>query len=171
MLHLVICYDISTRSKAGRRRLRQAAQACALYGVRVQASVFECSLDQADWENLRLHLLGILHHREDSLVCYFLHQETYQKTERHGRRNQNLHTALDAAAGNALIIGAATQTTQSTQSTQSTQTQTQQIEVYDEQRSQGTKAGARAPKSRNTNKSSAKKSGGFWDFWRRFGGH
>lgn len=43
-MDLVVTYDIATLTRADRRRLRQVAKVCEGYGIRVQASVFECRL-------------------------------------------------------------------------------------------------------------------------------
>ena len=58
MLYL-ITYDVSTITPAGRRRLRQAAQACKNYGQRVQQSVFECLVGPSEWVLLHERLLTI----------------------------------------------------------------------------------------------------------------
>ena len=44
---VLITYDVNTETKAGRTRLRKVAKQCVNYGLRVQNSVFECSLDNA----------------------------------------------------------------------------------------------------------------------------
>ena len=37
---VLVCYDVNTETKAGRRRLRRVARACEGIGQRVQKSVF-----------------------------------------------------------------------------------------------------------------------------------
>jgi hypothetical protein len=44
---VLVCYDVNTETKAGRRRLRRVARVCESTGQRVQKSVFECQLDVA----------------------------------------------------------------------------------------------------------------------------
>ena len=44
-MFVLITYDVSTEDTAGKKRLRRVAKICMNYGVRVQNSVFECSLD------------------------------------------------------------------------------------------------------------------------------
>lgn len=83
MIYLV-CYDVATESKAGRRRLRRVAQACKDYGVRVQKSVFECSLSDAEWVRLRSRLLKECDMDEDSLRIYPLDQGTAERVEHFG---------------------------------------------------------------------------------------
>jgi len=46
-MNVLISYDVSTETPAGRRRLRKVAQACQDFGQRVQKSVFECSVSEA----------------------------------------------------------------------------------------------------------------------------
>ena len=44
---VIVCYDVNTEDRAGRRRLRRVARACEGMGQRVQKSVFECRIDLA----------------------------------------------------------------------------------------------------------------------------
>ena len=55
---VLVCYDVSTETKAGRRRLRRVARVCEGTGQRVQKSVFECQVDVAQFETLERRLLG-----------------------------------------------------------------------------------------------------------------
>ena len=55
---VVVCYDVNTETRAGRRRLRRVAKVCESSGQRVQYSVFECQLDLMrldDLEHLAPH--------------------------------------------------------------------------------------------------------------------
>jgi len=81
---VVVAYDVCTETKEGRRRLRRVAQACKDYGQRVQKSVFECVLREADWVTLKHRLLKEIAVDEDSLRCYFLDEIARTKTEHHG---------------------------------------------------------------------------------------
>ena len=83
MLYL-ITYDVSTTSRAGRRRLRQMAQACKNYGQRVQKSVFECLVGPADWVKLRQALLDVIDPSEDSLRIYPLDENARSRIEHLG---------------------------------------------------------------------------------------
>ena len=38
---IIVTYDVSTETKAGRRRLRRVAKRCEAVGQRVQKAVFE----------------------------------------------------------------------------------------------------------------------------------
>ena len=67
---VLVCYDVSTETKAGRRRLRRVARVCESTGQRVQKSVFECQLDIAQFENLERKLLAEIDARQDCLRLY-----------------------------------------------------------------------------------------------------
>ena len=81
---VVVAYDVSTESSQGRKRLRRIAQACKNYGQRVQKSLFECVLREADWVKLRHNLLREMNDKEDSLRFYFLDETARTRTEHHG---------------------------------------------------------------------------------------
>ncbi len=71
-MFVVICYDVSTISKEGRRRLRTVAKTCENWGQRVQKSVFECNLSEVHFERLLQTLKKIMDAEEDSLRIYRL---------------------------------------------------------------------------------------------------
>ena len=48
-MHILVTYDVDTTSKEGARRLRHVAKACIDYGQRVQNSVFECEVTEAQY--------------------------------------------------------------------------------------------------------------------------
>nr|WP_211112595.1 CRISPR-associated endonuclease Cas2 [Azospirillum sp. SYSU D00513] len=83
---VLVCYDVSTETQAGRRRLRRVAKACQDHGVRVQYSVFECTVDPAQWTALRAQLLGLIDDRTDSLRFYLLGSNARHKVEHVGAR-------------------------------------------------------------------------------------
>jgi CRISPR-associated protein Cas2 len=83
---VLVTYDVSTESKEGRRRLRRIAKACESYGQRVQFSVFECSLPEALWVELRAKLLRLFDPDEDSLRFYYLGQDDLARAEHHGTK-------------------------------------------------------------------------------------
>lgn len=85
-MYVLITYDVSTESKAGRRRLRNTAKTCLDFGQRVQNSVFECKVDPAQWANLRKLLLDIIDTDEDSIRFYFLGKNYQNKIEHHGQK-------------------------------------------------------------------------------------
>jgi CRISPR-associated protein Cas2 len=71
-MELLVAYDVSTETREGRRRLRRVAQACEAYGQRVQKSVFECSVNAVQREQLIYRLLHEIEPAEDSLRIYRL---------------------------------------------------------------------------------------------------
>ena len=77
---ILITYDVDTISETGQKRLRQVAKACKDYGQRVQNSVFECELSEAQFVTLQHKLSTIIDHSLDSIRCYHL------------SRNSKIHT-------------------------------------------------------------------------------
>lgn len=67
---VLVCYDVNTETKQGRRRLRRVAKVCESTGQRVQKSVFECQLDVAQFETLGRQLLAEINAMEDCLRIY-----------------------------------------------------------------------------------------------------
>ena len=67
---VLVCYDVNTETKAGRRRLRRVAKLCEATGQRVQKSVFECQIDLAGMEDLERRLLAEIDLRQDCLRIY-----------------------------------------------------------------------------------------------------
>ncbi len=86
-MFVLITYDVSTKTKEGRRRLRQVAKACQNYGQRVQASVFECVVDPEQLERLRIALLRIHHPDEDSIRLYRLGKNWKNRVEHLGTKH------------------------------------------------------------------------------------
>jgi CRISPR-associated protein Cas2 len=70
---VLVTYDVNTETKAGRRRLHRVAQTCKNFGQRVQFSVFECSVDLAQLEDLSAKLKKIINPATDSIRIYRLH--------------------------------------------------------------------------------------------------
>lgn len=67
---IVVTYDVSTETAAGRRRLRRVAKVCESTGQRVQKSVFECQVNEMQLEQLERRLLGEIQKTEDNLRIY-----------------------------------------------------------------------------------------------------
>ena len=67
-----MAYDVSTETRAGQRRLRRVATVCLGYGQRVQKSVFECRVTEAQLEELEDRLRREIDEGEDSLRIYRL---------------------------------------------------------------------------------------------------
>lgn len=69
---IIVTYDVSTETKAGRKRLRRVAKFCESIGQRVQKSVFECRVDLMQYEELERRLLAEIDEQEDNLRLYRL---------------------------------------------------------------------------------------------------
>ncbi|MES1192179.1 MAG: CRISPR-associated endonuclease Cas2 [Steroidobacter sp.] len=67
---ILVCYDVNTETKEGRRRLRRVAKACESTGERVQKSVFECQVNLMQLEELERRLLGEIDETQDCLRIY-----------------------------------------------------------------------------------------------------
>ena len=83
---VLVSYDVSTVDLSGRRRLRHVAKTCENYGIRVQNSVFECNVDQAQWTALRAKLLDIFDPETVSLRFYFLGNAYQRRIEHQGAK-------------------------------------------------------------------------------------
>jgi CRISPR-associated protein Cas2 len=73
-MDVLVSYDVSTETRAGRRRLRRVAQVCLNYGQRVQLSVYECRLTRAQFEQMQADLLREIDEAEDQLRIYRIAQ-------------------------------------------------------------------------------------------------
>jgi len=69
---VIVCYDVNTETKEGRRRLRRVAKVCESTGQRVQKSVFECQVTLAELETLERRLLSEISEQQDCLRLYRL---------------------------------------------------------------------------------------------------
>ena len=81
---VLITYDVNTENAAGRKRLRKVAKQCTNYGRRVQNSVFECILDNAQLVTLKAILADIIDESVDSLRFYYLGNKYQTKVEHIG---------------------------------------------------------------------------------------
>lgn len=81
---ILVCYDVSTETKAGRRRLRRVAKVCEGTGQRVQKSVFECQVDTAGFEDLERRLLAEIDLKEDCLRLYRMPQSRGAEVREYG---------------------------------------------------------------------------------------
>src|SRR5687768_12745891 len=72
LVEVVVCYDVATETPAGQKRLRKVATICVGFGQRVQKSVFECRLTEAQLEDLEDRLRRTMDEREDRLRIYRL---------------------------------------------------------------------------------------------------
>lgn len=81
---VLITYDVNTEIASGKKRLRKVAKQCENYGRRVQNSVFECILDQAQSVMLKQILSDIIDESVDSLRFYYLGNKYQTKVEHVG---------------------------------------------------------------------------------------
>lgn len=85
-MFVIITYDVSTTTAAGRKRLSRVARVCKNFGQRAQNSVFECKVDPAQFADLKGQLLSIIEPASDSLRFYFLGANWQRRVEHHGAK-------------------------------------------------------------------------------------
>jgi len=83
---VLITYDVSTGTAAGRKRLRRIAKCCENYGQRVQLSVFECLVEPAQWTQMHHRLVDEIDPETDSLRFYFLGANWRRRVEHVGAK-------------------------------------------------------------------------------------
>ena len=81
---IIVCYDVSTETASGRRRLRRVAKVCESTGQRVQKSVFECRVTLAEFELLERRLLAEIELTQDCLRLYRLPDTRGAEVREHG---------------------------------------------------------------------------------------
>lgn len=84
---ILITYDVSVITPQGAKRLRRVAKSCQNYGLRVQNSVFECVISEAQFVSLRSEIESIIDSKEDSVRFYFLGKNWPSRIETIGRRS------------------------------------------------------------------------------------
>ena len=77
-MELLLTYDVSTTTPEGRRRLRQVAQLCEGYGMRVQKSVFEIVCTEADLLILTDRITRIIDRTHDNIRIYRMNTAAFQ---------------------------------------------------------------------------------------------
>ena len=82
---ILVSYDVSTETRAGRKRLRRVAKTCQSYGQRVQKSVFECQVNLAQYEELERRLLAEINDQEDNLRLYRLTEPLEKNIKEYGK--------------------------------------------------------------------------------------
>ena len=80
-MYILITYDVDTTSKEGARRLRNVARACINYGQRVQNSVFECEVTEAQLCTLKNMISDIIDTQTDSVRFYYLNKNIARRVE------------------------------------------------------------------------------------------
>ena len=83
---VLITYDVDTISETGQKRLRKVAKLCQDYGQRVQNSVFECRLSEAQFVVLKNKLESIMNHDLDNIRFYFLGKNWKNRIESIGKQ-------------------------------------------------------------------------------------
>lgn len=81
---VLVCYDVNTETREGRRRLRRVAKACESSGQRVQKSVFECQLNLMQLEEFERRLLIEIDDTQDSLRLYRMPDSKGFEVREHG---------------------------------------------------------------------------------------
>ena len=81
---MLVTYDVDTTTMEGARRLRKVAQACVDYGQRVQNSVFECEVTEAQYCILKERIRNLIDDSRDSVRFYFLNKNENRRIERLG---------------------------------------------------------------------------------------
>jgi CRISPR-associated protein Cas2 len=82
---VLITYDVDTMSETGNKRLRKVAKECVNHGRRVQNSVFECLLTEAQFVILKSKLVNIIDAELDSIRFYFLGNNWNNRIESIGK--------------------------------------------------------------------------------------
>jgi len=80
-MYLIVAYDVNTETKEGRRRLRRMANLCKAFGQRVQLSVFELTVSEAQKERFMTAAEKLIDPKTDSLRVYRLHGDREQRVE------------------------------------------------------------------------------------------
>lgn len=81
---IIVTYDVSTEIAAGRKRLRRVAKVCESMGQRVQKSVFECTVDEMQFEQLERSLLAEIDETQDNLRFYRITEPVEVRVKQHG---------------------------------------------------------------------------------------
>lgn len=80
-MYILVTYDVDTTSKEGARRLRCVAKACLNYGQRVQNSVFECEVTEAQLCTLKNIIGNVIDTKQDSVRFYYLNRNIARRVE------------------------------------------------------------------------------------------
>lgn len=86
-MFVLITYDVNITYESGAKRLRNVAKACVDYGKRVQNSVFECVLTDAQFLMLKNRLKNIIDSKQDSVRFYMLGKNWEKNIETIGKDN------------------------------------------------------------------------------------
>jgi len=81
---VVVTYDVSTETAAGRKRLRRVAKVCESTGQRVQKSVFECQVNDMQLDDLERRLLAEIDEAKDNLRFYRITESAQVRVKQYG---------------------------------------------------------------------------------------
>lgn len=81
---IIVTYDVSTETREGRKRLRRVAKLCESMGQRVQKSVFECQVNDMQFEQLERGLLAEINEQEDNLRFYRITEPVEVRVKQYG---------------------------------------------------------------------------------------
>jgi CRISPR-associated protein Cas2 len=81
---IIVTYDVSTETAAGHKRLRRVAKACEKIGQRVQKSVFECTINEMQFEQLERTLLSEIDDNRDNLRFYRITEPVEERVKQCG---------------------------------------------------------------------------------------
>ncbi|MDD3575498.1 CRISPR-associated endonuclease Cas2 [Halothiobacillus sp.] len=81
---IIVAYDVSTETAAGRKRLRRVAKICERIGQRVQKSLFECTVSEMQYEQLERDLLSEIDETEDNLRFYRITEPVELRVKQYG---------------------------------------------------------------------------------------
>ena len=84
-MYILVTYDVDTVSERGQKRLRQVARICKNYGQRVQNSVFECEVTEAQYCTLKNELRITMDQQLDSIRFYHLNKNKNYSIDTLGR--------------------------------------------------------------------------------------
>lgn len=93
-MYILVTYDVDTTDREGARRLRCVAKACMDYGQRVQNSVFECEVTEAQLYILKNIISNIIDTKKDSVRIYYLNRHYSRRVEILGK--ETAYNFLDA---------------------------------------------------------------------------
>lgn len=94
-MYVLVTYDVDTTTDAGKKRLRRVASACKDYGQRVQNSVFECMVTDAQLCLLKERIKEIIDTACDSIRIYHLSKSSHGRVEVMGKETAfNIEDAL-----------------------------------------------------------------------------
>lgn len=84
-MNILVTYDVDTVSGKGQARLRRVARICVDYGQRVQNSVFECEVTEAQYAILKNALQTVMDEKLDSIRFYHLNKNKHHCIEMLGK--------------------------------------------------------------------------------------